>query len=46
MMEFFENLAYDIEDFFTTPLATAIGTVFLIASAVLVIMLMRHYENK
>ena len=46
MIEFFENLAYGVEEFFTTPLATAIGTVFLISSALLTVLLTRHFESK
>ena len=45
MYDFFWNLADSIENFFKTPTAAAIGTVFIIVTVVLVLVLQRYYEN-
>ena len=45
MIEFLTNLANNIEDFFATPAATAIGAVFLVIMAALILLLLKYFEK-
>ncbi len=45
MIEFITNIAYAVEDFFTTSAATAIGAVFIVVISVLILLLMKYFEQ-
>ncbi len=45
MIDFITNIAYSIEDFFATSAATAIGAVFLGVITVLILLLIKYFEQ-
>lgn len=45
MMDFLYTLGENIENFLGTPVAAAIGTVFIIVTSALILYLMRYFEN-
>ena len=45
MLEFFNNLAIEIENFMATPIATAIGAAFLIVFSALILYLIKYFEK-
>ena len=45
MLEFFNNLAIEIENFMATPTATAIGAAFLVVFSVLIMYLIKYFEK-
>lgn len=45
MIDFITNIANSIEDFFATSAATAIGAVFLIVITVLILLLIKYFEQ-
>lgn len=45
MFEFLNNIALEIENFMTTPIATAIGAVFLVVFSVLILYLIKYFEK-
>ncbi len=46
MADFFLNLGEDIENFFATDAAAILGTAFIAATAVFVVLLLRQFEKK
>jgi hypothetical protein len=44
--DFFWDLGESIENFFSTDLAAVLGLVFVASAAVLVLLLIRHFEKK
>lgn len=45
MFEFINDIALSIEEFLTTPIATAIGAVFLVVLSVLILYLIKYFEK-
>ena len=45
MFEFINNIALSIENFMATPIATAIGAVFLVVFSVVILYLIRYFEK-
>ncbi len=45
MFEFINNIALSIEEFMTTPTATAIGAVFLVVFSALILYLIKYFEK-
>ena len=45
MLEFLNNVAISIEDFMATPIATAIGAVFLVVFSALILYLIKYFEQ-
>ena len=45
MLEFLNNLALSIENFMTTPIATAIGAALLVVLSVLILYLIKYFEK-
>ncbi len=45
MIDFFTNLAYNVEEFLATSAATAIGAVFLVIMSVFILLLIKYFEQ-
>ena len=45
MIEFFYNLGENLENFFKTPLAALMGTVFIVIVTALILFLIRYFEK-
>ena len=45
MLEFLNDIAISIEDFMATPIATAIGAAFLVVFSVLILYLIKYFEQ-
>lgn len=46
MLEFFYSLSENIESFFKTPIAALLGTIFVALMCVIIIFLIKYFENK